>query len=201
MQPPNQEPVKFFYPGIKRRTRLRLFLELAPSRFGPVRMFAGRSFRRPGPKHVGFESFERLRIRLVIELVRIRADEFPDPFLEERFLLELAQLRFFTGPGLRARFGRFRNRRAAFPSKHDPLIRTLRIVKSATHLHLDFVDDRLEIANASFHFSQVAEQWPKLPCSPANKVRLVLALESVPGDAQFLESPHRRSALRARGAA
>ncbi len=52
---------------------------------------------------------------------------------------------FFTG------YGRI------FAAKHHALIGTVRVLEDAPHFHLDFMDERLTVANLSFNVAGFAE--------------------------------------------
>ena len=90
MQSANQEPVEFFHPRIACGRGPFFLSALSSFLLGAPEILGGRRFRRPAPEHVRFECFKRGRVSGVIELVRIGANDLPDPFLEERFLLELS---------------------------------------------------------------------------------------------------------------
>jgi hypothetical protein len=53
-------------------------------------------------------------------------------------------------------------------------------LKSAPHFHLDFVNQRLEIADLDLHFAGATQERAKFARAPANESRFVLPLEMMP---------------------
>src|SRR2546423_13661446 len=102
MQSANQEPVEFFHARIDGRRRRCFFVRTSAFLLGTPKVLRGWRLWRTAPKHMRFESIERGRVGFVVQLVGICADMLPHPILEERFLFELRQFRFFAGASLRS---------------------------------------------------------------------------------------------------
>jgi DNA-3-methyladenine glycosylase I len=66
----------------------------------------------------------------------------------------------------------------------------MRVLKATPHFHLDFVHERLAIANLNLYLPRPAEERPEFSRPPANKGRLVFALKMVPAPARPFQLRH-----------
>src|SRR5205085_10810419 len=105
-------------------------------------------FFRGAAEHVRLESLETGRVSLIVHLVGVGAEKLLYPILEKRLLFEIAQFAGRFPISVRAfllfaiRWGRW-----ILPTKYDPLISTVRILETAAHFHLDFMHERVGVAN------------------------------------------------------
>jgi hypothetical protein len=63
-----------------------------------------------------------------------------------------------------------------------------RILKAASHLELDFMDQRMQVANLLFDFSRGTKEGTEFPRSPPDERGLILAFEMVPASTRLFQS-------------
>src|SRR5678816_3885554 len=82
-----------------------------------------------------------------------------------------------------------------FAPEHHSLIGAMRVLETTPHFHLDFMDERLAIADLHFNLSCSAEQRAKFTRPPADKSGLVLSFKTVPSDTRAFQARHRACAI------
>src|SRR5207248_5241410 len=137
----------------------------------------------------------RGRVGFIIHLVRVRSERSLYPFLEERFLFELAQLTRDATSFCRTVDFFLHRRRRILPPKHHPLVSAMRVLETAPHFHFHFVHEHLAIANLLLDFARSAEKRAEFTHSPANKGGLVFALKTMPSSASAFQARPRPVAI------
>src|SRR4029077_7165819 len=111
----------------------------------------------------------------------MRAERPFHPFLEQRFLFKFAQssrrIRRLTGSSTVLSIA---SGGGICSPRHHALVGAICILKSAPHFHLDFVNQRLEIADLDLHFAGTTQECAKFSRAPANESRVVFPLEMMP---------------------
>jgi hypothetical protein len=136
---------------------------------------------------VGLESFESGRVSLIIHFVGVRPERALHPFLKERLLFEIAEFAGSVPPFLVDFFFLGARRRGIFPPEHYSLVGAMSVLETASHFHLHFMHERLGIAYLRFDLTRLTQERAEFPRPPANKGRLVLPLETVPGRAGLFQ--------------